>query len=160
VALALERHRHSEAMGNVYVDTYTPGDLFSESMFVDGKAAKGHTKLVPSRPLALVRNAIRPLGRQRIPDHRGAAGRLDRMRIQGDGAVIETLKDGYVVPNGRHGDRPTNRLGSARGQLCVWVLRSGQEGSVAERAVSHLLPSQLANSLTVGGLPRGLCFSV
>jgi hypothetical protein len=25
---------------------------------------------------------------------------LDRMRIQGDGAVIETLKDGYEIPTG------------------------------------------------------------
>ena len=82
--------------GNVYVDTYTAGDLFRVDV-VDGKAAKV-TKLRPSRPLTLS-DAIRPLGGNEFLIIEGA-GRLDRMRIQGDSAVIETLKDGYVVPTG------------------------------------------------------------
>jgi hypothetical protein len=53
---------------------------------------------MPSRPLTLS-DAIRPLGGNEFLIIEGA-GRLDRMRIQGDGAVIETLKDGYVVPTG------------------------------------------------------------
>jgi streptogramin lyase len=82
--------------GNVYVDTYTPGELFRVDV-VDGKAGKV-TKLKPSRPLTLS-DAIRPLGNNQFLIIEGA-GRLDRMRIQGDSAVIETLKDGYVVPTG------------------------------------------------------------
>jgi len=82
--------------GNLYVDTYTPGELFRVDV-VDGKAGKV-TKLKPSRPLVLS-DAIRPLGRNEFLIVEGA-GRLDRMRIEGDGAVIETLKDGYAVPTG------------------------------------------------------------
>jgi outer membrane protein assembly factor BamB len=82
--------------GNVYVDTYTPGELFRVDV-VDGKAGKV-TKLRPSRPLTLS-DAIRPLGGNEFLVIEGA-GRLDRMRIQGDNAVIETLKDGYAVPTG------------------------------------------------------------
>jgi outer membrane protein assembly factor BamB len=82
--------------GNVYVDTYTPGELFRVDV-VDGNAGKV-TKLRPSRPLTLS-DAIRPLGGNEFLIIEGA-GRLDRMRIQGDNAVIETLKDGYVTPTG------------------------------------------------------------
>jgi outer membrane protein assembly factor BamB len=82
--------------GNVYVDTYTPGELFRVDV-VDGNAGKV-TKLRPSRPLTLS-DAIRPLGGNEFLIVEGA-GRLDRMRIQGDNAVIETLKDGYVTPTG------------------------------------------------------------
>jgi len=82
--------------GSLYVDTYTTGELFRVDV-VDGKAGKV-TKLKPSRPLTLS-DAIRPLGNNQFLIIEGA-GRLDRMRIQGDGAVIETLKDGYAVPTG------------------------------------------------------------
>jgi streptogramin lyase len=82
--------------GNLFVDTYTPGELFRVDV-VDGKAAKV-TKLMPSRPLTLS-DAIRPLGGNEFLIIEGA-GRLDRMRIQGDDAVIETLKDGFAVPTG------------------------------------------------------------
>jgi hypothetical protein len=82
--------------GNLFVDTYTPGELFRVDV-VGGKAGKV-TKLKPSRPLTLS-DAIRPLGGNEFLIIEGA-GRLDRMRIQGDGAVIETLKDGYAVPTG------------------------------------------------------------
>src|SRR5216684_2986601 len=66
--------------GNLYVDTYSPGELFRVDV-VDGKAGKV-TKLKPSRPLVLS-DAIRPLGSNGFLIIEGA-GRLDRMRIQGD----------------------------------------------------------------------------
>jgi hypothetical protein len=78
--------------GSLYVDTYTPGELFRVDV-VDGKAAKV-TKLKPSRPLTLS-DAIRPLGGNEFLIIEGA-GRLDRIRIQGNDAMIETLKDGYA----------------------------------------------------------------
>jgi hypothetical protein len=80
--------------GNLYVDTYTPGELFRVEV-TGGKAGKV-TKLKPSRALVLS-DAIRPLGNNEFLIIEGA-GRLDRMRIQGDQALIETLKDGYAVP--------------------------------------------------------------
>jgi hypothetical protein len=82
--------------GNLYVDTYTPGELFRVDV-VRGTAGKV-TKRKPSRPLTLS-DAIRPIGNNEFLIIEGA-GRLDRMRIQGDRAVIETLKDGYAVPTG------------------------------------------------------------
>ncbi len=82
--------------GSLYVDTYTTGELFRVDV-VDGKAGKV-TKLKPSRPLTLS-DGIRPLGNNQFLIIEGT-GRLDRMRIRGDGAVIETLKDGYAVPTG------------------------------------------------------------
>jgi hypothetical protein len=82
--------------GSLYVDTYTTAELFRVDV-VDGRAGKV-TKLKPSRPLTLS-DAIRPLGNNQFLIIEGA-GRLDRMRIRGDSAVIETLKDGYAVPTG------------------------------------------------------------
>ena len=66
--------------GSLYVDTYTTGELFRVDV-VDGKAGKV-TKLKPSFLVI------------------EGAGRLDRMLIQGDSAVIETLKDDYAIPTG------------------------------------------------------------
>lgn len=82
--------------GNLYVDTYTPGELFRIDI-AEGKAGKV-TKLKPSRPLVLA-DAIRPLGSNEFLIIEGG-GRLDRMRIHGDQALIETLKDGYAIPTG------------------------------------------------------------
>ena len=82
--------------GSLYVDTYTTGELFRVDV-THGKAGKV-TKLKSSRPLTLA-DAIRPLGNNQFLIIEGA-GRLDRMRIQGDGAAIETLKDGYASPTG------------------------------------------------------------
>jgi sugar lactone lactonase YvrE len=82
--------------GSLYVDTYTTGYLFRVDV-VDGKAGTV-TKLKPSRPLTLS-DAIRPLKGDEFLIIEGA-GRLDRVRIQGNRAVIETLKDGYAVPTG------------------------------------------------------------
>jgi streptogramin lyase len=82
--------------GSLYVDTYTTGELFRVDV-VDGKAGKV-TKLKLSRPLTLS-DAIRPLEGNEFLLIEGA-GRLDRMRIQGNRALIETLHDGYAVPTG------------------------------------------------------------
>jgi sugar lactone lactonase YvrE len=82
--------------GSLYVDTYTSGDLFRVEL-AHGKAGKV-TKIKLSRPLTLP-DAIRPLGGNDFLIIEGA-GRLDRMRIQGDSAVIETLKEGYALPTG------------------------------------------------------------
>ena len=82
--------------GSLYVDTYTTGELFRVDV-VDGKAGKV-TKLKPSRPLTLS-YAIRPLEGNEFLLIEGA-GRLDRMRIQGNRALIETLHGGYAVPTG------------------------------------------------------------
>jgi sugar lactone lactonase YvrE len=82
--------------GNLYVDTYTPGELYRVEV-KDGKAGKV-TKLHPSRPLVLA-DAIRPLGHNRFLLVEGG-GRLDTMTIQGDNAAIETLKDGMAIPTG------------------------------------------------------------
>ena len=82
--------------GSLYVDTYTSGELFRVDV-VNGKAGKV-TKLKPTRPLTLT-DAIRPLGGTEFLIIEGA-GRLDRLRIQGDEAVIQTLKDGFAVPTG------------------------------------------------------------
>ena len=82
--------------GSLYVDTYTSGELFRVDV-VDGKAGKV-TKLKLSRPLTLS-DAIRPLEGNEFLLIEGA-GRLDRVRIQGNRALIETLHDGYAVPTG------------------------------------------------------------
>jgi streptogramin lyase len=82
--------------GRLYVDTYTRGELFRIDV-VDGKAGKV-TKLRPSRPLALS-DAIRPLRGDEFLIIEGV-GRLDRMRIQGNRALIKTVHDGYAVPTG------------------------------------------------------------
>ncbi len=82
--------------GNLYVDTYTPGELFRVKV-TGGKAGKV-TKLTPSRQLVLA-DAIRPLGGNTFLIIEGG-GRLDRMHIKGDVATIETLEGGYAVPTG------------------------------------------------------------
>lgn len=82
--------------GSLYVDTYTRGELFRVDV-VDGHAGS-ITRLTPSRPLTLS-DAIRPLAGNEFLVIEGA-GRLDRMRILGNHALIETLKEGYEVPTG------------------------------------------------------------
>jgi sugar lactone lactonase YvrE len=82
--------------GNLYVDTYTPGELFRIDV-ADGVAGKV-ARLKTSRPLVLS-DAIRPLGGSEFLLIEGG-GRLDRMLIQGDIATVETIKDGYAVPTG------------------------------------------------------------
>ena len=84
------------ADGNLYVDTYTPGELFRVNV-KEGEAV-GVTKLKPSRPLVLT-DAIRPLGGNAFLIVEGN-GRLDRLVIDGDTATVETLRDGFAVPTG------------------------------------------------------------
>ena len=74
--------------GNLYVDTYTPGELFRIDV-KDGKPGKV-TKLSPSRPMVLA-DAIRPLGHNAFLIIKGG-GRLDRMVITGDGAVTRAIR--------------------------------------------------------------------
>jgi len=82
--------------GNLYVDTYSPGDLFRIEL---KKGRPGQVmKLHATRPLVLA-DAIRPLGRNSFLIVEGG-GRLDRMVISGDTASIATLEDGYVGPTG------------------------------------------------------------
>jgi len=68
------------------------------------------------------------------------------MAIQGDGVLIETLKDGYATPTGV---AVVGHTPGERGPAFV-CLRSGQKGSVAELAVSYLLGGA-ASSLKLAG---------
>ena len=82
--------------GNLYVDTYSPGDLYRIEV-KDGKPGKVK-KLQPSRRLVLA-DAIRPLGKDSfliVED----GGRLDRIIIHGDNAAVKTLRDGMAIPTG------------------------------------------------------------
>jgi hypothetical protein len=82
--------------GNLYVDTYTPGELYRIDV-KDGKAGKVK-KLQPSRRLVLA-DAIRLLGKDSFLIVEGG-GRLDRIMIHGDNATVKTLRDGMAVPTG------------------------------------------------------------
>jgi sugar lactone lactonase YvrE len=82
--------------GNLYVDRYTPGDLYRINV-KSGKAT-GATRLSPSRPLVLT-DAIRSYGKDRFLLIEGG-GRLDRLTIRGDTALVETLRDGISIPTG------------------------------------------------------------
>jgi len=140
----------------VYVDTYTPA-IFSEFDVCRWPRPLRVTKLVPSRPLALSDAISTPLEATNFLIIEGA-GRLDRMRIPGvDGAVIETLKDGYVFPTGvtviGH-----NRLGSARASLRMSSIRPrGDQSPNVPFFASTPSHCEFADG---GGLPRGLLLSV
>jgi sugar lactone lactonase YvrE len=82
--------------GNLYVDTYAPGELFRVDI-KGGKAGKV-TKLHSSRRLVLA-DAIRPLTGNTFLLIEGG-GRLDRMTVNGDDVNIETLQGGFDVPTG------------------------------------------------------------
>ncbi|HEY2416300.1 MAG TPA: hypothetical protein VGH84_00155, partial [Steroidobacteraceae bacterium] len=82
--------------GNLYVDTYNPGDLYRIDV-KDGKAGKVK-KLQPSRRLVLP-DAIRQLGKDSFLIVEGG-GRLDRLIIHGDNATVKTLRDGMALPTG------------------------------------------------------------
>src|SRR6266404_2156971 len=83
------------ADGNLYVDTYTAGEMFRVDV-TGGKAGKV-TKLKLSRHMVLA-DAIRPISKAFLIIE--GAGRLDRVLMRGDEATIETIKDGYAVPTG------------------------------------------------------------
>jgi sugar lactone lactonase YvrE len=82
--------------GNLYVDRYTPGDLYRVN--VKGGKATGFIKLTPSRPLVLA-DAIRRVGKDRFLIVEGG-GRLSSFTVQGDKVAVETLKDGFATPTG------------------------------------------------------------
>lgn len=92
--------------GNLYVDRFEPGDIYRIPVR-GGKAGKA-VKLLTSRPLANT-DGLRPLGNNRFLLVEGA-GRVDRMTIKGDSAIVETLKDGFDTPTG------ATRIGNV-----VWV---------------------------------------
>jgi sugar lactone lactonase YvrE len=82
--------------GNLYVDRYTPADLYRIEV-KNGKAG-ALTPIHTSRALILT-DAIRPLGGNSFLIIEGG-GRLDIMKITNDSASFETLKDGFAVPTG------------------------------------------------------------
>ncbi len=82
------------ADGNLYVDTFDPGDLYRIDVH-QGKAGRV-TKLHPSRRLQLT-DALRALGRNRFLLVEGA-GRLDRITVHGDEVLVETLREGFEGP--------------------------------------------------------------
>jgi sugar lactone lactonase YvrE len=82
--------------GGLYVSMYASGELLRVDA-TQGRAGRVE-KIKPSRPLILP-DAIRPLGSNQFLLIEGG-GRLDRMVIRGQEAVIETIKDGYTTPTG------------------------------------------------------------
>jgi streptogramin lyase len=84
------------ADGNLYVDRYTPGDIYRVN--VKAGKATGFTKLTPSRQLVLA-DAIRRIGPNRFLLVEGG-GRVDSIVIQGDQVAVDTLKDGLSIPTG------------------------------------------------------------
>ena len=84
------------ADGNLYVDTYTPGDLYR----VEVRSAKAgkFTKLKVPRPLVLT-DAIRVISGNTFLLIEGG-GRLDRMTVNGEAVSIDILKGGFSVPTG------------------------------------------------------------
>jgi streptogramin lyase len=82
--------------GSLYVDRYDPGDIYRIEV-KGGKAGKA-ARLQTSRALVNT-DAIRPLGNNQFLLVEGG-GRVDRMTIKGDSAIVETLKDGFDTPTG------------------------------------------------------------
>lgn len=80
--------------GNLYINRYDPADLYR--IEVQGGEAGRVTKLSPSRPLAGT-DAIRLLGGNSFLMVEGI-GKLDRMTVKGDSAIVETLKAGFDIP--------------------------------------------------------------
>jgi sugar lactone lactonase YvrE len=80
----------------VYVSMYASGRLLRVG--VSQGAAGAVTVLNTSRPL-LLPDAIRPIGNNEFLLIEGD-GRLDRLVIKGENAIIETLEDGYSTPTG------------------------------------------------------------
>ena len=97
--------------GNLYVNTFTPGELFRIDV-KDGAPGKV-TKLKTSRPLSLP-DGLRALHGNDFLMIEGA-GTLDRVTISEDNASIETIKDGFLQPTGVTSDGNTAWV--AEGQL-------------------------------------------
>jgi streptogramin lyase len=80
--------------GNLYVNTYTNGELYRIDV-KDGAPGK-ITKLKTSRPLKFA-DGLRPIGEQAFIMAEGG-GSIDRVTVKGDEANIETIKDGLAGP--------------------------------------------------------------
>ena len=79
---------------NPYVDTFTAAQIFRVTL----KAATPGkiTPLTAPRQMVLT-DAMRPLGKNSFLIIEGA-GRLDRIRIDGDAFSVETIQDGFAGP--------------------------------------------------------------
>jgi len=82
------------ADGNLYVNTYTNGELYRVDV-ADGKPGK-ITKLKTSRPLKLA-DGLRPTGEHSFIMAEGS-GSIDRLIVKGDEVDVETIKDGLAGP--------------------------------------------------------------
>ncbi|ACK50370.1 conserved hypothetical protein [Methylocella silvestris BL2] len=80
--------------GNLYVNTFTPGELFR--IDVKGGAPAKITRLQTSRPLTTP-DALRRLDQSHFLMIEGD-GKLDRVTVSGDSARIETIADGFGAP--------------------------------------------------------------
>jgi sugar lactone lactonase YvrE len=112
--------------GNLYVDRFTPGDLYRINV-KNGKAT-GATRLTTSRPLELA-DAIRRYRKDQFLLVEGG-GRLDSFTVQGDNVAVEILKDGYTT-------RPT---GVAVVGKTAWV-SEGQLSYLFDPALKGQKPS-------------------
>lgn len=83
--------------GSLLVDTFTKGELFRVDV-KDGAAGKV-TKLQASRPTTLT-DAIRPTEEGHAFLMIEGDGKVDRVTIAGDKALIDTLKGGFDGPTG------------------------------------------------------------
>ena len=81
--------------GNVYVNTYASGRLFRIDMGKDGKAGR-ITQLQPSQKIAHLDGMRWYNGNALLVVERD--GRFDIVRLDGDKARIEVVKEGYKNP--------------------------------------------------------------
>jgi sugar lactone lactonase YvrE len=123
--------------GNIYVNTFTPGELFRVDM-KDGAAGKV-TKLKTSRPLSLP-DGLRALQGDSFLMIEGK-GSLDRVTIKGDDASIETIKDGFLQLTGVV--RQGNTIWFTEGQLSsVPYPAKGQAPRLPFKVYSTPLPER------------------
>jgi sugar lactone lactonase YvrE len=80
--------------GNLYVDTFTAAQLYRVAVQA-GKAGT-ITQLKGPHQMVLT-DAMRPFGTDSFLIIEGA-GRLDRIKIDGDAFTVETIKDGFTGP--------------------------------------------------------------
>ena len=80
--------------GNLYVNTYTNGELYRVDV-KDGKPGN-ITKLKTSRPLKLA-DGLRSTGEQTFIMAEGS-GSIDRLTVKGDEVTVDTVKDGLAGP--------------------------------------------------------------
>jgi sugar lactone lactonase YvrE len=104
--------------GNIYVNTFNGGEFFRVEV-KEGKAG-AVTKLATSRKLNLP-DGLRHLTGQTFLMAEGS-GTLDRVKIDGDKATIETVKDGFKEPTS--------------------VAKVGGTAWVAEGQLSHLFDAK------------------